>query len=403
MRLKEESMRDDLIIAGAVRTPVGSLGGVFADVSAVRLAAVVVEESMKRAGVDPARVDEVLLGNGLQAGSGQNVARQAGIAAGIPATSCATTVNQVCGSGLRAVAMAAQQVALGDAEIVVAGGTESMSVAPYILRKARFGYRMGHGELIDSMILDGLTCSIERYHMGLTAETVAAEMGITREQQDAFAAESQARAAVAMESGYLKAEIVPVEVPQPKGPALVVDKDEHPRPGTTVERLAKLRPAFKAGGTVTAGNASGVNDGAAAVTVMTEGTARAMGIHPDARILGYAWGGVEPRVMGLGPVPAVRKLLEKTGLSLDQIELIELNEAFASQSLGVIRELGLNTDIVNVNGGAIALGHPIGASGARILVTLLHEMARRKVRLGMAALCIGGGQGIAMAVENLRV
>jgi acetyl-CoA C-acetyltransferase len=393
-------VREEVVITGAVRTAIGTLGGSFAGVTAQQLGAAVIAESLQRCGVKATDVDEVLLGNSIQAGAGQNVARQAAILAGTPVESCATTINQVCGSGLRAVAMATQQVALGDARVVVAGGTESMSGAPYLLRKARYGYRMGHSEITDSMVLDGLTCAIEQYHMGLTAENIAVQMGISREDQDEFAAESQARAAAAMAAGRFQPEIVPMEVPQGKGQVLLVDKDEHPRPGTTVDRLAMLKPAFKMGGTVTAGNASGVNDGAAAVTVMTVRTADELRVQPMARILGYAWAGVNPAVMGLGPVPAIKKVLEKTGLALDQIELLELNEAFAAQSLGVIQQLRINTAITNVNGGAIALGHPIGASGARILVTLLHEMVRRKLKLGLAALCIGGGQGIAMVVER---
>jgi len=394
-------MADDIVLAGAVRTAVGTVGGVFAGVHPARLGAIAAAESLRRAGVEPALVDELLFGNVIQGGQGMNVARQVAIAAGIPAEATATTINQACASGLRAVAMAAQQIALGDSRIVVAGGAESMSTAPYVLRKARFGYRMGNGELVDSMISDGLTCAIEQYPMGITAENVAAEMGITREEQDQFAVESQAKAAAAMESGRFKDEIVPVEVPQAKGPALVVDKDEHPRPGTTVEKLARLKPAFKTDGTVTAGNASGINDGAAAVVVMPAATARELGVRPQARIAGYAWAGVAPRVMGLGPVPAVRKVLEKTGLKLSDIDLIELNEAFAAQSLGVIEQLGLDRSRLNVNGGAIALGHPVGASGARILVTLIYEMARRGGKYGLATLCVGGGQGIAMIVENL--
>jgi acetyl-CoA C-acetyltransferase len=312
-------------------------------------------------------------------------------------------VNQVCGSGLRSVALAAQSVALGDARIVVAGGAESMSQAPYILRQARWGYRMGHGELVDSMISEGLTCSIEGCHMGVTAENVAGDLGISREDQDRFAEESQARAARAMEEGRFRDEIVAVEVPQRKGPAVLVEKDEHPRPGTTAEKLAALKPAFAQGGTVTAGNASGINDGAAAMLVMSRAAAEASGVRPMARIVGYAWTGIEPRIMGLGPVPAIRRLLEKTELKLSDFDLIELNEAFAAQSVGVARQLGLDMSIVNVNGGAVALGHPIGASGARILVTLLHEMERRSARLGLASLCMGGGQGIALAVERLSL
>lgn len=392
----------DVVIAGGVRTPIGTLGGVFAEVPAQRLGALAVAEALRRAGVEPGQVEDVLMGNVIQAGLGMNVARQVAIQAGIPVEATATTVNQACASGLRAVAMAAQQVALGDATVVVAGGTESMSGAPYLLRKARFGYRMGHSELVDGMIGDGLTCAVEQCHMGLTAENIAAELGISREEQDEFAAESQTRAARAMELGLFREEILPVDVPQPRGPAVTVDRDEHPRPGTTLQKLATLKAAFKPDGTVTAGNASGINDGAAAMVVMSADTAEKLGVQPQARIVGYAWAGVEPRVMGLGPVPAVRRVLERTGLGLRDIDLIELNEAFAAQSLGVIRRLGLDRSILNVNGGAIALGHPIGASGARILVTLMHEMARRSARFGLATLCVGGGQGIAMVVENLR-
>ena len=394
-------MAEDIVLAGAVRTAVGTMGGVFADVHPARLGAVAAAESMRRAGVEPARVDELLFGNVIQGGQGMNVARQVAIQAGIPVEATAATINQACASGLRTVAMAAQQIMQGDSRIVVAGGTESMSTAPYVLRKARFGYRMGNGELVDSMISDGLTCAIECYHMGITAENVAAEMGITREEQDQFSVESQTKAASAMESGRFKDEIVPVEVPQAKGPALVVDRDEHPRPGTSMEKLAKLKPAFKADGTVTAGNASGINDGAAALVVMSASTARDLGVRPQARVVGYAWAGVAPRVMGLGPVPAVRKVLEKTGLRLADMDLIELNEAFAAQSLGVLRQLEPDRSKVNVNGGAIALGHPVGASGARILVTLMYELSRRDGRYGLATLCVGGGQGIAMIVENL--
>jgi acetyl-CoA C-acetyltransferase len=395
-------MADDIVLAGGVRTAVGSLGGIFAEVPATRLGAVVVAEALKRAGVEPDRVDELLFGDVIQGGQGMNPARQVSIEAGIPVEATATTINQACASGLRTVAMAAQQIREGDSRIVVAGGMENMSMAPYILRRARSGYRMGHSELVDSMISDGLTCSIVQYHMGLTAENVATEMGITREEQDEFAVESQTKAVAAMESGRLKDEIVPVEVPQAKGPALIVDKDEHPRPGTTVEKLARLKPAFRPDGTVTAGNASGINDGGAAVVVMSAETAQEMGVKPQARIVGYAWAGVAPRVMSLGPIPAVRRVLEKTGLRLADMDLIELNEAFAAQSLGVIRQLEPDRSRLNVNGGAIALGHPVGASGTRILVTLMYEMAKRGSKYGLATLCVGGGQGIAMIVENLQ-
>ncbi len=394
-------MAEEIVLAGATRTPIGTFEGAFAEFHPAKLGAIAIAEALKRAGVAASQVDDVLLGEVIQGGQGMNVARQAAIQAGIPVEATAMTLNQVCASGLRAVAMAAQQIGMGDSRIVVAGGTESMSTAPYVLRKARFGYRMGNGELVDSMISDSLTCAIERYHMGLTAENVAAEMGISREEQDQFAVESQAKAAAALESGRFEDEIVPVEVPRGKGLLLRVEKDEHPRPGTTIDKLAKLKPAFKPDGTVTAGNSSGINDGAAAMVVMSASTARDLGVTPQARIVGYGWAGVEPRIMGLGPVPAIKRALEKTGLGLSDIDLIELNEAFAAQSLGVIRQLDLDRSKLNVNGGAIALGHPVGASGARILVTLTHEMAKRKSKLGMATLCAGGGQGIAMIVESL--
>jgi acetyl-CoA C-acetyltransferase len=393
---------EDIVLAGAVRTAVGTFGGVFAETPASRLGAVAVAAALKRAGVEAARVDELLFGDVIQGGQGMNPARQVAIEAGLPVESTATTINQACASGLRTIAMAAQQILAGDSRVVVAGGMENMSMAPYILRRARSGYRMGNAELVDSMITDGLTCGIEKYHMGLTAENVAAEMGITREEQDQFAVESQTKAVAAMESGRFKDEIVPVEVPQGKGQLLVVDTDEHPRPGTTLDKLARLKPAFRPDGTVTAGNASGINDGAAAVVVMSASTAKELGVKPQARIVGYAWAGVAPRVMGLGPVPAVRKALEKTGLRLADMDLLELNEAFAAQSLGVLKQLDPDRSKVNVNGGAIALGHPIGASGTRILVTLMYELAKRGGKYGLATLCVGGGQGIAVIVENLQ-
>jgi acetyl-CoA C-acetyltransferase len=392
---------NEVVIAGAARTPVGTFGGVFAEVSATRLGAVAIAEALKRAGVRPEQVDEVLMGIVLSAGLGMNPARQAALAAGIPDSTPATAINKVCGSGLKTVALAAGAIMLGDAEIVVAGGMEGMSPAPYLVPKARYGYRMGHGEIIDHMIKDGLWCSLADCHMGNTAENVALEREISRADQDAFAAESQRRAARAWESGAFAEEVVPVEVPQRKG-TIVVDRDEHPRPDTTVEKLATLRPAFAPGGTVTAGNASGINDGAAAAVVMSRKKAEEMGVQPLASIRAYASVGVAPRVMGLGPIPATRNVLAKAGLSLDKIDLIEANEAFAAQSLAVGRELGWDWERVNVNGGAIALGHPIGASGARILVTLLYEMRRRHAKRGLATLCIGGGQGIAMVVEAMN-
>jgi len=394
-------MADDIVLAGAVRTAVGTLGGVFAEVHPARLGAVAAAESLRRASVEPAPVDDLLFGNLIQGGQGMNVARQVAIAAGIPVEATATTINQACASGLRAIAMAAQQIALGDSRIVVAGGTESMSTAPYVLRKARFGYRMGNGQLVDSMISDGLTCAIEQYHMGMTAENVAAEMGITREEQDQFAVESQTKAAAAMESGRFKDEIVPVEIPQAKGPALLVDKDEHPRPGTTVEKLAKLKPAFKADGTVTAGNASGINDGAAAVVVMSRRKADELGIRPRLRLVSRSEAGVEPSLMGYGPIPATKKALARAGLTADGMDVNEINEAFAAVACTCIQELALDAAKTNPNGGAVALGHPVGATGAILAVKLMYELERVKGRYGLISLCIGGGQGITSIYERI--
>ena len=392
---------NEVVIVGAARTPVGTFGGAFVDVPATRLGAVAIAEALKRAGVQPEQVDEVLMGNVLSAGLGMNPARQAALAAGIPDSTPATAVNKVCGSGLKTVALAAGAIMLGDAEIVVAGGMEGMSGAPYLLPKARYGYRMGHGEIIDHMINEGLWCVFSDCHMGNTAENVALEREVSRADQDAFAAESQRRVARAWESGAFAEEIVAVEVKQRKETVLV-DRDEHPRPDTTVEKLSALRPAFAPEGTVTAGNASGINDGAAVVVVTSSKRAEELGVQPLASIRAYASAGVPPRVMGLGPVPATRNVLAKAGLSLDEIDLIEANEAFAAQSVAVGRELGWDWERVNVNGGAIALGHPIGASGTRILVTLLYEMRRRQAKRGLATLCIGGGQGIAMVVEAVK-
>jgi acetyl-CoA C-acetyltransferase len=390
---------DAAVIVSAVRTPIGAFGGALAEVPAPRLGAVVIREALRRAGIAPEQVDEVIMGNVLQAGLGMNPARQAAMAAGLPETVPATTVNKVCGSGLKAVVLAAQAVLTGDAEVVVAGGQENMSAAPYLLPKARFGYRMGHDQVLDSMILDGLWCAFADCHMGVTAENISERWEISRAEQDAFAAESQRRAAEAIRSGRFNEEIVPVEVPGRKG-AVVVSTDEHPRPDTTVERLAGLRPAFKKDGSVTAGNASGINDGAAAVVVMSQRKAAALGLEPLATIRSWAAAGVDPKIMGIGPVPATRKALARADLDVRQLDLVEANEAFAAQSIAVQRELGLDPEKLNVNGGAIALGHPIGASGARILVTLLHEMRRREAHLGLATLCIGGGQGIAMVVSR---
>lgn len=388
------------MIVSGVRTAIGAFGGTLSSVPASQLGAIVVKEAVERAGIDVSMVDEVIMGNVLGAGQGQNVARQAALHAGIPVGVPCMTVNKVCGSGLKSVVLATQAIAAGDADIVVAGGAENMNLAPYLLPKARYGYRMGHGELIDSMIFDGLWCVFGDTHMGITAENVAEKWGISREEQDAFGALSQNRAEEAIKSGRFKDEIVPVEAPQRRGDPVVFDQDEHPRFGTTADKLARLRPAFKKDGTVTAGNASGINDGAAAVVVMSAEKVKELNIEPIAVIKAYASAGVQPEVMGTGPVPASLRALEKAGLSIEDIDLIELNEAFASTTLAGIKELGIDTSIVNVNGGAIALGHPIGASGARILVTLLHEMKKRDAKTGLATMCIGGGMGISMIVER---
>jgi acetyl-CoA C-acetyltransferase len=390
----------EVVIVAGCRTPIGSFGGAFKDVSAVELGTVAVREALRRAGVRPDQVDEVILGCILQAGLGMNPARQAAIKAGLPESVPAYTVNKVCGSGLKSVMLAAQAIKSGDAEVVVAGGTEGMSGAPFLLPGARWGERLGHGKVVDHMIHEGLTDAFHDIHMGVTAENLVERYGISRADQDAFAAESQRRAESAIKSGAFKDEIVPVVVAGKKGETRV-DTDEHPRPGTTAESLAKLKPAFKKDGTVTAGNASGLNDGAAALVLAGAERARRLGLAPIARVVSYASAAVDPRVMGIGPVPAVRKALEKASLGLDAIDLFELNEAFAAQSLAVLRELELDAEKVNVLGGAIALGHPIGASGARILVTLVHALRARGLRYGVAALCIGGGQGVAMVVERV--
>jgi acetyl-CoA C-acetyltransferase len=391
----------EAVIVGAVRTPIGAFMGGLATVPATRLGAIVIAEAIRRSGIAPGTVDEVLMGNVLSAGLGQNPARQAALAAGIPETVPATTVNKVCGSGLKAVALAAQAIRAGDAHVVVAGGMENMSAAPHLLPALRAGQRMGDAPMIDSMIRDGLWCASCDVHMGVTAENVAVEDGISRADQDAFALESQRRAAAAISAGAFDAEIVPVTVPARRGEPVEVARDEHPRPDSTAEGLARLRPAFATDGTVTAASSSGINDGAAALVVMEAGAAREAGAPVMAVIRGYASVGVAPRVMGLGPVGAVRAALERAGVALADVGAIELNEAFAAQSLAVSRRLGLDPERVNVHGGAIALGHPIGASGARVLTTLLHTMARGDHRLGLAALCIGGGQGIAMVVERV--
>jgi acetyl-CoA C-acetyltransferase len=390
---------ESAVILSACRTPIGSFGGVFKDLTAVDLGSVAIREAVSRAGVRADEVGDVIMGCVLQAGAGMNVARQAALKAGVPVHVPAETVNRVCGSGLQAVAHAGEAIATGRAEVVVAGGMESMSQAPFLLPGARWGYRMGDATVVDSMLAEGLTCAVEHCHMGLTAEAIADRYGVSREDQDAFAAESQRRAAVAAQEDRFKAEIVPVPVPQRKGQPLSVDVDEYPRPGTTAQKLAGLRPAFRQEGTVTAGNASGINDGAAALVVASPRAAERLGVRPLAKILAHAVTGVEPMIMGMGPVTAVRKALERAGLTLGDLDLLELNEAFAAQSVAVMRELNLDAARVNVHGGAIALGHPIGASGARILTTLLHALRARGGRRGLAALCIGGGMGIAMVVE----
>jgi acetyl-CoA C-acetyltransferase len=391
----------EIVIVSAARTAIGNFNGSLASLSAAEMGAIVIKEALARAGVKAEAVDELIFGNVLQAGLGQNPARQASIKAGLPAEVSSFTVNKVCGSGLKSVNLAAQAIMCGDAETIVAGGMESMSQAPYVLSsKARWGYRMGNDKVVDVMINDGLWCAFNDYHMGVTAENVAAKYGITREMQDQLAFESQTKAVKAVQSGAFKKEIVPVTIKGRKGD-IVFDTDEFPRAGTTLEALAKLKPAFKKDGTVTAGNASGINDGAAALVLMSADKAKALGIKPLAKIVGYGTGGVDPALMGMGPVPATRKALAKAGLTVKDLDLIEANEAFAAQFLAVGKELGFPKEKVNVNGGAIALGHPIGASGARILVTLLHAMQARGAKRGLATLCIGGGQGVATIVEKL--
>jgi acetyl-CoA C-acetyltransferase len=391
----------DAVILGACRTPIGAFGGVFKDLTAVDLGAIVIREAIARARVKPVDVGDVVMGCVLQAGAGMNVARQAALKAGAPVEVPGETVNRVCGSGLQAVVHAVEAIRVGYVDTIVAGGTESMSNAPYLLKGARWGYRMGNAEVVDSMIVEGLTCAINACHMGITAEEVASRFNVSRADQDAFAAESQKRAERAMGDGSFRAEIVAVTVPQKKGDPVQIDRDEYPRPGTTAEKLAGLKPAFKKDGTVTAGNSSGINDGAAALVVATREKARQIGSEPLARILGYVTTGVDPLIMGMGPVAAVRKVLERAKLKADDVDLFELNEAFAAQAVAVTRELGLDPAKVNVNGGAVALGHPIGASGARVLTTLIYALRAKNLRYGIASLCIGGGMGIAMAVEAL--
>ena len=392
---------ENVVIVSATRTPVGSFNGSLASVSTIDLGKIVITEALKRAGVDGTHVDEVIMGNVLQAGLGQNPARQAALNAGLADSIPAFTVNKVCGSGLKTVALAAQAIAAGDADIIVAGGMENMSRAPFLLdSKARWGYRMGNQQIIDTMVHDGLTCATNHYHMGITAENIAEKYQISRQEQDELALRSQQLAAKAVADGVFDAEIVPVTIKTRKG-NIEFARDEYPRAETTAEALAKLKPAFNKEGTVTAGNSSGINDGAAAVVVMTESKAKALGLKPLARIRSYASGGVSPALMGMGPVPATQKALQKANLSLSDIDLIEANEAFAAQFLGVGRELKFDMDKTNIHGGAIALGHPIGASGTRILVSLLYGLQSQNKSLGLATLCIGGGQGIAMIVERM--
>ena len=390
----------DVVIVAAARTAIGKFGGSLAKTPAPELGAIVIKEVLRRAGVAPDQVDEVIFGQVLTAGSGQNPARQAAIKAGLPYAVPAMTINKVCGSGLKAVMLGAQAIANGDAEIVVAGGQENMSLSPHALMGSRDGFRMGDGKLVDTMIVDGLWDVYNQYHMGITAENVAREHGVTREQQDAFAFASQQKAAAAQDAGRFKDEIVAVPIPQRKGDPVMFDADEFINRKTNVEALGGLKPAFDKAGTVTAGNASGLNDGAAALLVMSADKAKALGLKPLARIKAFASAGLDPKLMGMGPAPASRKALAKAGWKAADLDLMEINEAFAAQACAVNQDMGWDTSKINVNGGAIALGHPIGASGARVLVSLLHEMARRDAKKGLASLCIGGGMGVALAVER---
>lgn len=391
----------EVVIVSAVRTALGSFGGSLKDVSAADLGALVIKAAIEKAGVKGELVDEVVMGNVIQAGLGQNVARQAAVKSGLPVEVPAMTINKVCGSGLRTVALAAQMIKAGDADIVVAGGMENMSQAPYVLKNARWGQRMGDGKMVDTMINDALWDSFNNYHMGVTAENIAREWNLTREEQDQFAVNSQIKAENAIKAGKFKDEIVPVIIPQRKGEPKVFDTDEFPRFGATMEGMAKLRPAFtKENGTVTAGNASGINDGAAAFVVMSADKAKELGITPLAKITSYGQRGLEPSIMGYGPFHATKKALEVANLKVEDLDLIEANEAFAAQSLAVAKDLNFDMEKVNVNGGAIALGHPVGASGGRILVTLLHEMQKRDAKTGLATLCIGGGMGTALIVSR---
>jgi acetyl-CoA C-acetyltransferase len=390
----------DVVILSAVRTPIGSFGGSLSKFTAVDLGVIAAKEAIKRAGIKPEDINEVLIGNVLSSGLGQNVSRQIAVKAGIPVEVPSMTLNKLCGSGLRAITLAAQEIMLGDADVILCGGAESMSNAPYILNSARFGQRMGDGKLIDSMIEDGLTDAFNKYHMGITAENIAENWNISREEQDEFAVKSQNKAEEAQRLGKFDEEIIAVEIPQRKGNPIIFDKDEYIKSGMKVEKLNSLRPAFEKDGTVTAGNASGINDGAAMLVVMSKEKADSLGLKPLATIKGYGSAGVDPAIMGYGPVPATRNALKKANWTVEDLDLIEANEAFAAQSISVVKDLGLDTEKVNVNGGAIALGHPIGCSGARIVVTLLHEMKRRDSKKGLATLCIGGGMGTAVLVER---
>jgi acetyl-CoA C-acetyltransferase len=394
-------MSQDIVIVAAARTAIGTFGGSLASVKASDLGATVIKALLERSGVAADQVSEVIMGQVLTAGQGQNPARQATLAAGLPETVSAMTINMVCGSGLKSVNLGAQAIAAGDADIVIAGGQENMSQSAHVLPGSRDGKKMGGWEMTDTMIVDGLWCAFNNYHMGNTAENIADKYDFDRVGQDAFAATSQNRAEAAQKAGNFNNEIVPVEIPQRRGDPVVFDTDEFPRHGTTAEGLGKLRPAFKKDGSVTAGNASGINDGAAAVMLMTAHKAAELGLTPMARVAGFGSAGVDPAIMGTGPIPATKKCLEKAGWSIADLDMIEANEAFAAQAMSVNQELGLDTDKVNVSGGAIALGHPIGASGARVLVTLLHGMQRENAKKGLATLCIGGGQGVALAVEKV--
>ncbi len=390
----------EVVIVSAVRTAVGSFGGSLKNVPAVDLGALVIKEALNKAGVKPELVDEVIMGNVLQAGLGQNPARQASIKSGIPQEVPSFSINKVCGSGLRAVSLAFQTILSGYSDVVVAGGMENMSKAPYILNNARWGQRMGDGKLVDEMITDGLWDAFNDYHMGTTAENIAEKWNLTREMQDEFALNSQLKAEIAIKEGRFRDEIVPVTIPQRKGEPIVFDQDEFPKFGSTIEKLGKLKPAFKKGGTVTAGNASGINDGAAAFVIMSADKAEELGLKPLVKIVSLGSKGVDPSIMGYGPVPSTKGALDRAGLNVEDLDLIEANEAFAAQSLAVAKDLGFDMSKVNVNGGAIAIGHPIGASGARILVSLIHEMIKRDAKNGLATLCIGGGQGTAIIVQR---